>query len=236
VDKYYADLKRVAELAPDDFHAYGSLGWSQTDRRDFTGAEATLKGALELKPSASCVHGWLTWIYTQLHRYDDALASAKRYAEGAPNEAGAHQALAGAPLNLNQPKDADAELTKAVSLGPKSRSAYYDQAIVKAITGDFAGARDLLERSKATEVQSTDALERTTNAAWVLLAEGKQAEAFALLDATEKDADEHRAPWPAMRALARAWTLWTLGKTAESIKAADAALGRCDSRPESSEL
>jgi Flp pilus assembly protein TadD len=234
--KYYANLKRVAELAPDDAHAYNWLGWSLVDRRDFGGAEAAFRRVLELSPGASFAHGWLTWVYTQQRRYDDALASARKYVEGAPGEGGAHQVLGAALLNVNQAKEADAELTKAVAAAPKSRWAYYDLAEVKAIAGDFAGARDVLERSKISEVQPTDALERANMVAWSLLGEGKSAEAFALLDATEKDSDEHRLPWPAFQAGVRAWALWALGKPVQAMKAADAGLARCDIRPESSEI
>jgi Flp pilus assembly protein TadD len=234
--KYYANLKRVAELAPDDFHAFDWLGWSLVDRRDFVGAEGAFRKVLELNPGASFAHGWLTWVYTQQRRYDDALASARKYVEGAPGEAGAHQALGSALLNVSQPKEAEAEMAKAVAAAPKSRWAYYDLAEVQAIAGDFAGARDVLEKSKMSEVQPTDALERANMTAWAFFAEGKSTEAFALLDATEKDSDEHRLPWPAFQAGVRAWALWGLGKPIEAVKAADAGLARCDIRPESSEI
>jgi Flp pilus assembly protein TadD len=233
--KYYANLKRVAELAPDDYHAFNWLAWSLVDRRDFAGCEAAFHKVLELNPSASFAHGWLTWVYTQQRRYDDAVASARKYVEASPGEAGAHQALGAALLNVGQTKEADAELTKAVAAGPKSRWAYYDLAAVKAIAGDFAGAREVLERSKATEVQPTDGLERANMVAWAFFGEGKTNEALAVLDATEKDADEHRLPWPGFEAGVRAWALWGLGKTGDALKAVDAGLARCDIRPESSE-
>jgi tetratricopeptide (TPR) repeat protein len=234
--KYYANLKRVVELAPDDFHAFDWLGWSLVDQRDFGGAEGAFRKVLELNPSASFAHGWLTVLYNQQRRYDDALASARKYVEGTPGEGGAHQALGNALLNVNQPKEADAELTKAVAAAPKSRWAYYDLAEVKAIGGDFAGARDVLEKSKISEGRPTDALDRVNMTAWALFGEGKSAEAFALLDATEKDSDEHRLPWPGYQAGVRAWALWALGKPVDAMKAADAGLARCDLRPESSEI
>jgi Flp pilus assembly protein TadD len=234
--KYYADIKRVTELAPDDYHAFNWLAFSLVDRRDFAGCEAAFHKVLELNPNASFAHGWLTWVFTQERRYDDAVASARKYVEAAPGEAGAHQALGAALLNVNQPKEAEAELTKAVAAGPKSRWAYYDLAEVKAIAGDFAGAREVLERSKATEVQPTDTLERANLVAWAFFGEGKTNEALAVLDATEKDADEHRLPWPAFEAGVRTWALWGLGRTGDALKAVDAGLARCDIRAESSEL
>jgi tetratricopeptide (TPR) repeat protein len=234
--KFYADVKRIVELAPDDFHAQSFHGGVLFDRREFPAAEAAFKKALELNPGASFIYRSLADAQTQLRKYDDALASAKKYAEASPGEPGAHQALAGALLNLDKTKEAVAELVKGVELGPKSRSAHYDLATVKAIAGDYAGARETLEKSKALEVQSTDGLERANNTAWVLFDEGKDAEAFKLLEATEKEADAHKLPWPSSQLETRAWALWALGKPADSLKAADSALARCDSRPESSDL
>jgi eukaryotic-like serine/threonine-protein kinase len=84
MDKYYADITRVAELAPDDFHAQVLLGNADLDRRDFAAAAAAYKKALALNPAASFVEGSLATVYTQLRKYEDALAAAKRYVEARP--------------------------------------------------------------------------------------------------------------------------------------------------------
>jgi tetratricopeptide (TPR) repeat protein len=234
-EKYYADLKRITELAPDDPQGFDWLGWSLTDRRDFAGARAAFKHELELNPGASYTHGSIAWTFTQERNYPEALAAAKRYVEGAPTQPAAHQGLGQALINVGQIKEADAELTKAVATGARARWAFYDLAEVKGLEGDFAAARDVLERSKATEVQATDALDRSSRMAWALFAEGKVPEAFALIDAAEKDADEHKLPWPAHMALVRVKALWALGKPVDAMRAADVAMDRC-ARPESSEL
>jgi Flp pilus assembly protein TadD len=231
---FYADVKRVADLAPDDYHAQAWLAGALIDQRDFSGAAAVYKKVLDLNPNAGFAWGALTFIHTQLREYDDALTASKKYVESAPTEAGAHRSVAYALLNLNRPKDADAELEKAVDLAPKSRWAYNDLAVVKAIEGDFAGARDAIEKSKVAEVQPTDGLDRSNMMAWTLLGEGKKAEAFAVLDATEKDSDARKLPWPGMQAETRAWALWALGKPGDSLKAAEAGMARCD-HPESSD-
>jgi Flp pilus assembly protein TadD len=235
-EKYYADLKKVAELAPEDFHAHTLLASTFVDRRDFSAAEAADKKALELNPKASFVYRALADAQAQQKKYDDALASAKKYAEAAANEPGAHQALGSAMLNVDKAKDAVAEFAKAVELGPKDRSAYYDLATVKAITGDYAGAKEAIEKSKAAEVQPTDGLERANNMAWLLFDEGKDGEALALLEKTEKDADKDKLPWPAEQAALRSRAMFLLGKGADARKSADAQIAKCDSKPESSEL
>ena len=232
--KGYADLRRVAELAPDDFHAQAYLGYALLDQRDFRGAEGALEKGLALNPDAVFLNATLAFARTQLREYDDALAAARKYVTGAPNEGGAHQALAGALLNVNQTKEAESELTKALLLAPKALSIYYDLASVKAIGGDFAGARDVLDKSKVAEVRPTDGLERARRTAWVLFAEGKNADAVALLEATEKDSDSRQLPWPAFEASTRGWAQWLAGKPADAAKIADGAMARC-AHPESSE-
>jgi Flp pilus assembly protein TadD len=227
-----ADVKRVAELAPDDARAHATYAFSLFDQRDFDGAAAAFKKGLALNPSAFYLDAMLAWTDMSLRQYDEALAAAHKYVEGAPNEPAAHQVVGVALLNLNKPKDAEAELAKALDLGPKMRFVYYDLATVKATEGDFDGARDVLDKSKAAEAQDNDALERARRTAWIWLAEGKQPKAFAVLDAAEKDADARKLAWPAYAATTRAWALWALGKPGDALKVATAATPRCD-RPES---
>jgi Flp pilus assembly protein TadD len=229
--KYAADFERVAELAPDDFHAQTWLGIVRDTRHDFDGAMAAYARVLELYPAAAYAHGRIAGDHAQRREWDAALASARKYVEGAPDEPWAHQSVAAALLNLGQIKEADAEMARAVEIAPKVRSPYYDLATIKAVEGDFAGARDALERSKAAEVLPSYSLFRESRTAWAELAEGKTKEAFAVLDASEKDADARKLHAPAEPARTRAWALWLLGKPAEAIKAADAGFGRCE-RPE----
>jgi Flp pilus assembly protein TadD len=230
----FAAMKRVADLAADDYHAQAWYGYTLLDHRDFTGAITQFNKVLALNPGAIYVYTSIAWADTQLRKYDDAVAAARKYAEGAPNEGGSHQALAVALLNVGQTKDAEVELQKGLDLSPKARSIYYDLATVKSIAGDYVGARDVLDKSKATEVQDSDGLERANRTAWALLAAGKQADAFALLDATEKDSDARKLVWPDAEAQTRARALWISDKPADALKTIDAAMPRCG-QPEASD-
>ena len=121
-----------------------------------------------------------------------------------------------------------------MDLGPKVLGGYTDLATVRTILGNFAGARDALDKGKAADVQPGDAIERRVDAAWVSFAEGKDADALKALDAAEKDAESQNlaaAWWPAN---ARAQALWIEGKNADASKVADAGLARCDTRTQSS--
>ena len=233
IAKYVEDLKKVAEFAPDDYEAHAWAGRAYALKRDFAASEAAYRKVLELNPRASFAYAALAKAETQLRKYDEALASAKKYAEAAPSEASAHQAHASALLNLNKTKEAEEELVKAVALGPKVLSAYDDLARVKTIQGDFAGARDVLEKSKIAETEPDDGVDRSADLAWVSFAEGKDADALKQLDAAEKDAEKNKLPSAGWLAITRARALWVLGKGADSLKVAEAGFAKCDARAES---
>ncbi len=234
--KYVGNLRKVAELAPDDFRAHAWAGRALALKRDFAGAEAAYKKTLELNTDASFAYAALSRAQSQIHKYDEALSSAKKYAEAAPNEPAAQQSLAAAFLNLDRKKEADEALSKAVTLGPKVLSARYDLAIVKTLQGEFPAAKASLEKSKAAQSQPDDDIDLGINLAWVSFAEGKDADAMKQLAITEKEAEKDKLPYGWAPTLARARALWILGKPADSLKAADTGVGKCDSQPESSSV
>src|SRR5262249_48001964 len=160
----------------------------------------------------SHAHGALAWLHINLREWDAALGEARKYIDGAPNEPQAHKTLADALLNTNQVKEAAAELEKAVALGARSRQAFYDLAAIKGLVGEFAGAHDAMEKSKQFEAQDSDGLERVHDTAWLLLTEGKQGDAFKLLDTMEKDVDARKLMWPDLPAQTRARMNLVLGR------------------------
>jgi tetratricopeptide (TPR) repeat protein len=236
IQTYDRNLKKLAEVAPDDFRAHAYAARIAYLHRDYTVAEAEYGKAIALNAAAGFVYGALANVQTEEKKYDDALASAKKYAEASPGEPAAQRALGGALLNLNRGTEAEAALVKAVELGPKVLGAYYDLATVRTILGNFAGARDALDKGKVADVDAGDAIDRRVNAASVSFAEGKDADALAALDAAEKDAETQSLPAAWHPAGTRTRALWINGKTADALKVADAALAKCDGRAQSSGL
>jgi tetratricopeptide (TPR) repeat protein len=234
--KYDANMKKLAEVAPDDFRAHVWAARPAYQHLDLTGAEAACKKALALNPRASSAYALLVTVQTELKKYDDALVSAQTYVETSPSEPSARRALGGALLNVGKTTEAEAALVKAVELGPKVLGAYDDLAIVRTILGNFAGARDALDKAKVAAVEPGDAIDRRANAAWVSFAEGKDADALATLDAAEKDAETQNLPAAWHPATTRASALWILGRAADAVKVADAAIAKCDGRAQSAEL
>ena len=236
VAKYDANMKKLAEVASDDFRAHVWAARPAYLHRDFSGAEAEYKKALALNPAAGFVYAALATVQTEEKKYDDALASAKKYVEALPSEPAAQRALGGALLNLNKATEAEAALVKAVELGPKVLASYYDLATVRTILGNFAGARDALDKGKVADVNASDAIDRRVSTASVSFAEGKDADALATLDAAEKDAEAQNLPAAWHPASTRARALWINGKAADALKVSDAALAKCDGRAQSSGL
>ena len=101
IAKYVEGLKKLAQLAPDDYRAHTWAGRAFVLKRNFPAAEMAFKKALDLNPAASFLNAQLARVQTQLKKYDDALASAKKYADTSPTEPAAQQALATALLNLD---------------------------------------------------------------------------------------------------------------------------------------
>jgi Flp pilus assembly protein TadD len=234
--KYDADMKKVAEAAPDDVRAHMWAARAPFQARDFAGAEAEYKKALALNPAAGFVYAQLAIVQMEQKKYDDALASAKSYVAASPTEPAAQRALGDALLHLDKVTDAEAAFAKAVELGPTVLGAYNDLAVARTILGNYAGARDALDKGKAADAEPGDAIDRRANMAWVSFVEGKDKEALATLDAAEKDAETQSLPAAWHPANTRAYALWIEGKNADAIKAADAALAKCDTRAQSSTI
>jgi Flp pilus assembly protein TadD len=230
VAKYVAGLKKLTDLAPDDYRAHAWAGRALNLKRDFDGAEAEYKKALDLNKEATFAYALLSRAQTQLKKYDEALGSAKKYAEASPKEPAAHQALAAAYLNLDKKKEAEEAATKAVELGPKVLSAHFDLGIIRLINGQYGPAKEAFEKAKEAEREPSDGLDRGVNIAWVNFNEGKDAEGVKELERLEKEADKEKIPYGWTATSARARVFWIQGNPAESLKVAEAGLAKCDSR------
>jgi Flp pilus assembly protein TadD len=229
----HAKLKSLPALAPDDYRSFVALGDVLFEERDFAGSQTANEKALAIDPSQASIHGSLAWLHVNQRDWDGALVEARKYVEGAPNEQLAHKTLADALLATNKVKDAEAELTKSVTLGAKTTRAYYDLAAIRSLNGDFAAAHDALEKSKQFETQDSDALLRAYETTMLLFTEGKANDALKLLDATEKDVDARKMSWPDLPALTHARASLVMGKYDEALRIAEGVAPRCD-RPESS--
>jgi tetratricopeptide (TPR) repeat protein len=231
--KYLASMQKLAVDARDDYRAHVWAGRALNLKRDFAGSEAEYKKAIALNGAATFLYAPLAHAQTQLTKFDDALASARKYEEASPNDPAAHQTVALALLNLDKKKEADAEMTKAVELGPKVLSAYYDLANIKAIEGDYPAAKEVLEKAKSAVTQPKEGIARSIKVAWVSFAAGQDADGLKTLDATTKDARKDKLPsaWATMPEQDRADWLWITGKYADALKAAEAALPECDAPP-----
>jgi tetratricopeptide (TPR) repeat protein len=236
--QYLESMQKVAVDAADDYRAHTWAGRALNLKRDFAQSEAEYKKALELNGAATFLYAPLARAQTQLGKLVDALASAKKYADASPSDPAAHQALALALLNLDKKKEADVEMTKAVELGPNVLSAYYDLANIKAMEGEYAAAKEVLEKGKAAVTQPKEGIARGDKIAWVSFAAGQDAEGLKQLDAIARGAQKDKVPgaWAVMPEEERAEWLWITGKYADAVKVAETSSPRCDAPPEAAAL
>lgn len=149
---------------------------------------AALK-ATELRPQRGAGWNQLGYAYLGLGKHQQAVAALKRYAQVSPLEPNAHDSLGDALLANNQLKEARAAYQRALD---SSQGRFWlagkGVATVCAIQGDWACAREAIEKARAGATKDDDRLGLLAWTAWTHLAEGETGEAHGAIDELEQDA------------------------------------------------
>ncbi len=150
------------------------IGATYLAQGEYTAAEAWLLFATELAPEDVQVWKTLAHFYldTGIGAGQSGLFAARRWVELTPAAADAHDLLGWAYFLANQPAQAAASLTQALTLDPNLASAYYHWGRLQADQGRFDQAIRAYERAAAldTDRQLAANLER----AWSALPEAYQ--------------------------------------------------------------
>lgn len=166
---------------------------------------------------------WNQLGYARLNqkRNADAITAFRKYVELSPTEPNAHDSLAEALLANGQLDDALAEYEKAIdSSGGKFWSSYNGVATVKAIRGDWDGARAAIAKQKELAPQGIDKLWVQMPVGWTWLAQGKLPDALKALNALEKEAVAAKEQGVVAEAqLRRSYFYLAAGKPADALKA-----------------
>jgi tetratricopeptide (TPR) repeat protein len=178
---------------------------------------AAAKKSTELDPKAGAAWNQLGYAYVNKKQWDDAVGAFKKYVEIAPTEANAHDSLADALMWSGKIDEAATEYQKAVDA--KMPMSLNGVAAVKAIKGDWAGARTACD---ALHEASSDP-EVKVEALWwkgvAFAGEGKLADAVKTLEQSEKEATDAKLEFQAAIApIIRGNLLLDAGKTADAIK------------------
>jgi|GEM_PF-2933610 tetratricopeptide (TPR) repeat protein len=224
-EKAFTLAQQLAAKAPNVFLTNLSLAHYAMDVERWDEAVSASKRATELNPLNGA--GWNLLGYARLRqeRTDEAVKAFRHYVELAPNEPNAHDSLADALLANDQLDEAATEYQRAIdSSGGKFWFAYNGLATVRAIEGDWAGAREALAKQKAAAPRPVDKVRTNFLTAWTWAAEGKLADALKVIDQTTKDASAEKLDGTVARAAVIKGQLnLAAGKYADALKAFTAA-------------
>jgi tetratricopeptide (TPR) repeat protein len=220
-ERAFSLAQQLAAKAPNVFIVNLTVAHYAMDVERWDEAVSASKKATELSPTNGA--GWNLLGYARLRqeRTDEAVKAFRHYVELAPNEPNAHDSLADALLANGQLDDAATEYQRAIdSSAGKFWYSYNGIASVKAIEGDWAGARDALARQRVAAPRPADKVKTQFMTAWTWVAEGKVPEAIKTLDQTTKEATAEKLDGLVARtAVLKGQLNLAGGKYADALKA-----------------
>ena len=185
---------RLVEEAPGDFRARNQLGGFALADQDYPKAIAEFSRAIEINPKATGAINNLGYAYIGQEKYPEAVAAFRKYAEVAPQEPNAHDSLAEALMNAGQLAEAESEFQKAVALDAKFAGAWTGIAQVRLMRGNDKGAEQALSNELGVDPRPQAKLGVEISRVYALVAEGRSAEGYALLDQAKARAEKLGLP------------------------------------------
>ncbi len=218
--------RRVAEIAPFDWHAQLDLGRRLLTMRSYDEATEALKRAAAFGPASYAVYNTLGYLYLEQRKVESAIATFKRYAELKPDEPNALDSLGEALLAAGKLDDAEKTFTKAAEM--KFSFAWVGVAQARFFRGDTKGAREAFGKARDLGPRPVDKLEVDDLILWASLGEkdiGKRIDAFER-EAAESKVDEPHAFAPIYRAVVQL----EAGKPDAALKDLDEAKKRSEKK------
>jgi tetratricopeptide (TPR) repeat protein len=173
---------RLVEEAPGDFRARNQLGGFALADQDYPKAIKEFSKAIEINPKGTAAINNLGYAYIGEEDYPQAVAAFRKYAEVAPEEPNAHDSLAESLLNVGQLAESEAEFQKALALDAKFAGAWTGIAQVRLMQGNEHGADEALANELQVDARPQVALGVEVSRAYALVAEGRAAQGYQLLD------------------------------------------------------
>ncbi len=220
-------LKRVIELAPDDWRGHFALGQQLIGVEKHADAVAPLKKAAELNPASGGAHNMLGYAALRQGDTEGAIKAFTEYARILPQEPNPQDSLGEALLAAGRFKESEAAFQKALDLSPQFWTAHQGIAYAKLFAGDWAGGRAALEKAKAAATRRSDKIAVGIETADVASAQRNTAEALRILDGVDKTAGAQPSEI-AFTPVVRAWTLLAAGRGREAMAPIAAGLKTAD--------
>ena len=221
--------RKLAEMAPGDWHVQFDLGQLFVTQRKWDEAAAAYQKAIALNPKAGAAHNSLGYALLAQDKHDEAIAAFERYAEINPTEPNPADSLGEALLRAGRFAEAEAAFQRSLAISPGFWTAWEGIAKARAMRGDWPGSYQAAVKARATAVRPNDQVGLGFDQAWSLFAEGKKAEALKASGQVATDARAHKlGATYAFIALDDAARLTASGQPADALKQVAVALDRAD--------
>jgi len=189
-EKWRGLLRKVAELAPDDWRPQIALGTMEFVDQNWEAALVPLKRATELNPKAG--NGWnlLGYTHASMEDWDPAIAALEKYVEVEPDEPNPRDSLGEVRMMAGRLEEAEEAFVAATQVDAGFWQAWVGVAQSRFLRGDWDGGRQALEKASAAAPRPQDKLAVADQLWWSLVAEGDGAKATEVLDQHDVDARE----------------------------------------------
>jgi tetratricopeptide (TPR) repeat protein len=184
--------RKLAEMAPADWHVQFELGQQMIGARKWDEAAAAFQKAVSLNPKAGSAYNSLGYAQLAQNRPEDAIVAFKKYAEINPTEPNAADSLGEAFVRAGRFEEAEVAFNHALTISPEFFPAWEGIAKSKAMRGDWAGSAQAMDKARAAATRPVDKLGMGFDTAWSLYAQGKKAEALKAGDQTATDAQAQK--------------------------------------------
>jgi tetratricopeptide (TPR) repeat protein len=178
-------LERLLPGSPNDPELLANLGVCQEAIARHSEAAASFEKSLKADPKRVATSlAYSALLHRHLHRPEDARRVLNACVALNPDAADARLGLARFLKSIGKYSEAVATAKEAVALAPKDRTTLTAAADIEQAAGHYSAARGYL--SQARELNPNDA-RLACSLAWLLLCDGKSADAIATLEAVLKD-------------------------------------------------
>ena len=187
-DRAVTKLEKLVALKPNIAQAHSELGAAYAGTGNLDKAREQFQQALKLSPEDASALVGLGRIFEKSGQVEDALRTLTHAVKADPRAYQPHFLLASAYNPLGRFSEALAECSESIRLGGTDPEVYYQMARAYRGLARPEDARKSLERFSALRLQSGREVEKSRQAARLLLqakplvAEGKLSEAIALLE------------------------------------------------------
>ncbi len=216
----------LARELPGDWRTQADLGEQYYEEEKWDLAVQSYSRAVEVNPRSSAYNA-LGYALAMQGKLDLAVDAVRQYVKVRPNDPNPLDSLGEIELMAGHLPEAEKAFVGATALSSEYWEAWHGVAQVRQLRGDVAGANAAIEKARATATELRDRLQIDAFAAWMLLAQGKSAQALEKVQAIERQAAGGKADlaW-ADAPLLKASLLIELRKPAEALPLLQTAIER----------